>query len=83
MRNGNFTVLVTALLSIRYLVFNLNTAGTGFNHFLRQQVSGFFVTETGIDVGNDGDYVGFKVVDLRLDCCNITTVCFRCVQLLE
>src|SRR5690606_10968494 len=67
MRNGNFAVLVAALLLVGYLVFDLDAAGTCFDHALGQQVGGFRVTETGIDVGNDRHDVGFEVVDLVLD----------------
>src|SRR5690606_8688845 len=67
MRNGNFAVLVAALLLVGYLVFDLDAAGTRFDHALGQQVGGFRVTETGIDVGNDRHDVGFEVVDLVLD----------------
>src|SRR5690606_18617453 len=63
-RNGDFTVLVATLLLVRYLVLDLDTAGTGFDHLLGQQVGSFGVTETGIDVGNDRHDVGFVVVDL-------------------
>ena len=63
-RNGDFTVLVTTLLLVGYLVFDLDTAGTGFNHLLGHQVGGFSVTETSVDVGNDRYNVGFEVVDL-------------------
>ncbi len=66
-RNGYFTVLVTTLLLVRNLVFDLDTASTGFDHLLGQQVGGFGVTETSVDVRNDGHNVGFVVVDLLLD----------------
>ena len=67
MGNGYFAVLVAALFFVGYLVFNLNTAGTGFNHFFRQQVGGFRIAETGIDVGDNRYDVGLEVVDLALD----------------
>src|SRR5690606_6283595 len=63
-RNGNLAVLVATLLLVGDLVFDLDTAGTGFDHFLGQQVGRFRVTETGVDVSNDRHNVGFKVVDL-------------------
>src|SRR5690606_27079810 len=66
-RNGHFTVLVAALLLVGNLVLDLDAAGTGFEHALGQQVGGFRVAETGVDVGDDRDDVGFVVVDLRLD----------------
>ena len=58
-----FPCLVPALLSIRYLVFNLDGASTRFDHALGQQVGGFFVTKTRIYVGDDRHHVGFVVVD--------------------
>src|SRR5690606_29391004 len=49
------------------LVFDLNGTGTGFDHFLGQQVGSFFVTETSVDVSDDGYNVSFEVVDLVQD----------------
>src|SRR5690554_1224027 len=66
-RNSYFTVLVTALLLVRNLVFDLDTASTSFDHLLGQQIGGLFVTETSVDVGNDGYNVSFEVVDLVQD----------------
>ncbi len=63
-RNSYFTVLVATLLLVRYLVLDLDTASTGFDHLLGQQVGRFGVTETSVDVGNDRHNVGFVVVDL-------------------
>src|SRR5690606_16545906 len=54
MGNGDFTVLVAALFLVGNLVFDLNAAGARFDHFLGQQISGFGVAKTGIDVGNNG-----------------------------
>src|SRR3990167_3305993 len=65
--NGHFTVLVAALLLIGNLVFDLDAASTRFDHFLSQQVGGFWVTETSVDVGNDRYNVSFVAVDLSLD----------------
>ncbi len=67
MRNGYFAVLVTALLLVGNLVFDLDAAGTSFDHLLGQQVGRFGVTETSVDVGDDRHYVSFVVVDLGLD----------------
>ena len=53
MRNGNFAVLMAALLFVRNLVFDLQCAGTGFDHFLGEQIGCFGVTETGVDIGDD------------------------------
>ena len=65
MRDGDFTVLVAALLGVRYLVFNLNAARTGFNHLLGQQISGFFITETGVNIGNNRHDMGFIIINRR------------------
>src|SRR5690554_435365 len=62
--NGHFTVLVATLLLVGNLVFDLQGTGTSFDHLLGHQVGGFFVTESGVDVGNDGHNVGFEVFDL-------------------
>ena len=67
MRNGHFAVLVAALLLVGNLVFDLDAASARFDHALGQQVSGFRVTETSVDVGDDRDDVSFVVVDLVLD----------------
>src|SRR5690554_169039 len=63
-RNGYFTVLVSTLLLVRNLVFDLDAASTRFDHLLGQQVSCFVVTETSVDVSNDRYNVSFVVVDL-------------------
>ena len=63
MRHGNFAVLVAALFFIGNLVFDLNAAGAGFNHFFRQQICGFRIAETGVDVGDNRYDMGFKTVD--------------------
>ena len=67
MGHGDFTVLVTALLGIRNLVFDLYAAGTSFDHLLGQQVRSFFVTKTGVNVGNNRYDMCFEVVDLGLN----------------
>ena len=65
--HGDFAVLVAALFFVGNLVFNLNTAGAGFNHLFGQQVSGFGIAKTGIDVGNNRHHMGFVIVDLGDD----------------
>ncbi len=74
MRNGDFTVLVTALLLVGNLVFDLDAASACFDHALGQQVGGFRVTETSVDVGDDRYDVGFVVVDLVLDLSSLGAV---------
>ena len=58
---------MAALLLVGNLVLDLDAAGTGFDHALGQQVGGFRVTETSVDVGDDRDDVGLEVVDLVLN----------------
>ena len=62
-RHGDLAVLVTALLFVGHLVFDLDAASTRFDHFLGQQVSRFGVTKTGIDVGDDRHHVCLEIVD--------------------
>ena len=74
MRNGYFTVLVATLLLVRHLVFDLDAASTRFDHALGQQVSGFCVTETSVDVGNNRHNVSLVVVDLALQLSRFSSV---------
>ena len=53
MGHSDLTVLVATLFLVRDLIFDLYATSTSLDHFLRQQISGFFVTKTGIDIGND------------------------------
>ena len=62
--NGHFTVLVATLLLVGHLVLDLDAARARFDQLLGQQVGGFRVTETGVDVGDDRHNVGLEVVDL-------------------
>ena len=74
MWHSDFASLVAALLSIRYLVFDLDTASACFDHFLGQQVGCFVVTKASIDVGNDWHNVRFEVVNCFFDCFNFSAV---------
>ena len=65
--NGYLAVLVTALLLVGYLVLDLDGAGARLDHLLGQEVGRFSVTETGVDVSDDGYHVRLVVVDLVLD----------------
>ena len=67
MRYSDFTGLVTTLLRVRHLVFDLQRTSTRFDHFLGEQVGGFVVTKTCIDVRNDWHNVGLETVDLCSD----------------
>ncbi len=66
-RHGHLAVLVAALLFVGNLVLDLQGAGAGLDHFLGQQIGGFRVAETGIDVGDDRHHVRLEIVDLVLD----------------
>src|SRR5690606_30563327 len=67
MRSGHSAVLVPRLLLVGNLVFDLDAARAGFDHLLGEQVGGFGVTETGVEVGDDRHNVGFEVFDLIQD----------------
>jgi len=64
--NGYLTVLVAALLLVGHLILDLDGAGARLDHLLGQQVGRFGVTETGVDVGDNGHNVSLEVVDLVL-----------------
>ena len=66
-RHGHLAILVAALLFVRHLIFDLQRASAGFDHLLGQQIGGFRVAETGIDVGDDRHHVRLEIVDLVLD----------------
>ncbi len=63
-RHGHLAVLMSALLFVRDLVFDLERASARFDHLPGEQVGCFRVTEAGIDVGDDGDDMGLEAVDL-------------------
>ena len=67
MRHRDFAVLVAALFLVGDLVFDLQAAGTGFDHLLGHQVGRLGVAESGIDIGNDRHHVGFVVIDVPLN----------------
>ena len=67
MRNGDLAGLVSTLLGIGHLVLDLDGAGACLDHLLGEEVSGFFVAETGIDVGDDRHNVRLEIIDLRHD----------------
>ena len=66
-RHRDFTVLVAALFLVGHLVFDLDAAGARFDELFCQQIGGFGIAETGVDVGDDGHDVGDVAVDLGLD----------------
>ena len=63
-RHGHLAVLVAALLFVGDLVFDLQRAGTRFDHLLGEQIGRLRIAEAGVDVGDDGHDVGLEVVDL-------------------
>jgi len=65
---------MAALLDVGNLVFDLYAAGTGFDDFLRQQVSGFLVTKTRVDVGNNRYHVSFEIIYLVLNSLFLNTI---------
>jgi len=62
--DGNLAGLVTALLYLRNLVFELDGTGTCFNHLLGEKISGFLIAEACVDIGNDRHNVGLEIVYL-------------------
>jgi hypothetical protein len=67
MRHGDLAVLVAALLFVRNLVFDLEGAGARLDHLLGEQIGRLGIAETGVDVGDDRNDVGFVIVDRVLD----------------
>ncbi len=63
MGHGDFTVLVTALLLIGNLVFQLNAAGARLDKLLGEQVGGLSVTKARVDIGDDRDDMRLIVID--------------------
>ena len=60
----HLAVLVSALLLVRDLVFNLDSAGARLNHASSQQVGGLLVAESGIDVSDNRHHVGLELINL-------------------
>ena len=63
MGNGDLAILVSTLLGIRDLVFDLDRASPCFDHFLSKQVGRLFITEARIDIRDDGYNVRFELID--------------------
>ena len=63
-RHRHLAVLVSALLFVGDLIFDLQGARTGFDHLLGEQIGRLRVAEAGIDVGDHGHDVGLEGVDL-------------------
>ena len=65
MRNGHLAVLVTALLFVRHLVFDLQRACARLDHLPGEQIGRLGIAEAGIDVGNDRNDMRLEIIDLR------------------
>ena len=76
MGHRNLAGLVSTLLGIRNLVFDLDGTSTGFDHALGEQIGSLFVTEARIDVSDDWHHVCFVVVDLLNYAVHITAIGF-------
>ena len=64
MRDSHLTILVATLLGITDLVFNLNTAGTCFDHLFREQVGRFLVSKPSVNISDDRNHMSLEVIDL-------------------
>src|SRR3546814_1992095 len=58
---------MAALFFVRDLVLELERAGTGFDHLLREEVRRLGIAEARVDVGDDRHDVRLVIVDARLD----------------
>ncbi len=81
MRYGDLAGLVTALLRVGNLVFNLNSASTCFDHALGKQVCSLFVTKARVYVGDNWHNVCFKVINLFNDAVGVLTLLTGFVEL--
>ncbi len=81
MRNGHFAILVTALFCVRYLVFNLDTAGARLDHFLGEKISCFFITKARINICNNRHNMRFKIVNFSQSRVDITAGFPRLIQI--
>ena len=63
--HGDFTILVATLLFVRNLIFDLQGARTCFDHLLGEQIGGFCISETGVDICDDRNHMCFEILDLR------------------
>ena len=57
-------VLVSALLLVGDLVFNLDSAGARLDHASSQQVGGLLIPESGIDVSDNWYHVSLELINL-------------------
>ena len=63
-RHGHLAVLVTALLFVGDLVFDLQGACACFDHLLCEQIGRLGIAEAGVDVGDNRHDVGLEIIDL-------------------
>ena len=64
MGDRHLAVLVSALLLVGDLVFNLDSTGARLDHASSQQVGGLFITESGIDISDNRYHVGLELINL-------------------
>lgn len=62
-RHSHLAILVTALLFVRDLIFDLQGARTCFDHLLCKQIGCLGIAESGIDVGDHGHDVSLEGID--------------------
>ncbi len=65
MRHGNLAVLMPALLFIGNLILDLQGASPSLDHLLRQQISGFRITKSRVDIRDDRHHMRFVTLHLR------------------
>ena len=54
---------MAALLFVRNLIFDLQRAGACFDHLLGEQIGCLGIAETGVDIGDDRNDMGFEILD--------------------
>ena len=70
-RNCDFPILVTALLLVRNLIFDLKCTGASFDHLLGEQIGRFCITESSVNISDDRN-------DMRLVLVNLMQKAMRC-----
>ncbi len=83
MRHGDLTILVTALLGIRHLIFQLDTARPRLNHPPCQQIGRLFITKASINISDNRHDMCLMIINRRQSCRNITASGARLVQIFE
>ena len=78
--NRHLTGLVATLLHFRDLVFDLDRTGARFDHLLGQQVGGFFITKTSVDIGDNRHHMCLKLINLFEQGCYVTAIFAGVIQ---